>query len=206
MKYKVNAFDRTLQTASIESKIVVALERIAESFRVLLWDEAKQYGLSPIQVQLMVFMLTHDRQHCKISYLADEFNMTKATVSDAVRVLELKNLVQKAPEPADSRSFLLRLTPEGKKMAKKLSLFATPLVQPLSEFSNEEKEDLLSGLLHLIYNLHHGGIIGVQRMCFTCKYYSSGNGKDEHYCKLLNSALRNSELRIDCVEHEINLK
>jgi hypothetical protein len=42
------SFDQYRQTEKTESKTVVALERISEAFRVLLWDESKKNGLSPI--------------------------------------------------------------------------------------------------------------------------------------------------------------
>ncbi|WP_276503572.1 MarR family winged helix-turn-helix transcriptional regulator [Terrimonas pollutisoli] len=201
MKQK-NVFDRRIQTSEVESKIIVALERIAEAFRVLLWNETKQYGLSPIQVQLLIFIMTHPSQQCKVGYLAQEFNMTKATISDAIKVLEKKGLLERKTESNDNRSYIFQLNSKGKKITEKISLFANPLRHPLQEFTNEEKENLLSGLLHLIYNLHQEKIIALQRMCFTCRHYSAGKRKDQHYCKLLQMPLQKSELRIDCPEHE----
>ena len=49
-----SAFDVNQQLESSDHKIVVALERIAEAFRVLLWQETKKTGLSPIQLQLLI--------------------------------------------------------------------------------------------------------------------------------------------------------
>ncbi|MBL0262297.1 MAG: MarR family transcriptional regulator, partial [Leptospiraceae bacterium] len=34
-------------------------------------------------------------QKRKVSYLADEFNMTKATISDTIKTLEQKQLIKK---------------------------------------------------------------------------------------------------------------
>lgn len=202
MKKEKTIFDRTQQDNEVESKIIVALERIAEAFRVLLWNETKQYGLSPIQVQLLIFIMTHPSQQCKVGYLAQEFNMTKATVSDAIKSLEQKGLLKRATETTDNRSYIFRLTPEGKKITEKISLFANPLRQPLQEFTGEEKDNLLSGLLHLIYNLHQEKIIAVQRMCFTCHHYQAGKKKNEHYCRLLQMTLQKADLRVDCPEHD----
>jgi DNA-binding MarR family transcriptional regulator len=202
MKKEKTIFDRKQQVAEVDSKIIVALERIAEAFRVLLWNETVQYGLSPIQVQLLIFILTHPSLQCKVSYLAQEFNMTKATISDAIKALEQKKLLKRETETTDNRSYIFRLTTQGKKIAGKISLFANPLLHPLQEFTGEEKETLLSGLLHLIYNLHQGKIIAVQRMCFTCSHYQAGKKKNEHYCKLLQMTLQKGDLRIDCAEHE----
>ena len=84
----------------LNQKIVNSLERISQAFRVLLWNESKEYGLSPIQIQILIFLFTHSPEKRKISYLAREFDMTKATISDSVKVLFQKSLVTKEFEGA----------------------------------------------------------------------------------------------------------
>lgn len=200
---KHSSFYLTEQNQKIESRIVVALERISESFRVLLWNESKENSLSPIQIQILIFVNFHSQEKCKVSYLAHEFNMTKATISDSVKVLLAKDLVAKETDPIDTRSYSLSLTTEGKKIAKKASLFASSIEQPLDKLTAEQKTIMLNGLLKLIYDLNKSGIITIQRMCFTCSNYQVDKGI--HYCKLLKTQLAESELRVDCPEHELQL-
>lgn len=199
MKY--SSFNLNEQNQKIESRIVVALERISEAFRVLLWNESKENSLSPIQNQILIFIQFHTQEKCKVGYLADEFNMTKATVSDSVRVLLAKELVNKETDPIDTRSYSLSLTQEGKKITQKASFFASSIEQPIEQLTEEQKKTMLNGLLKLIYDLNKSGIITIQRMCFTCSNYQVDKGV--HYCKLLKSRLAESDLRIDCPEHEI---
>lgn len=196
-----SSFNLQEQNKKTESRIVVALERISEAFRVLLWDESKEHLLSPIQIQLLIFLLFHPKEKCKVSYLANEFNMTKATISDSVKVLLQKKLVSTLDDEKDTRSFGLILTSAGKNIAQKASLFAGAIEKPIAKLSPEQKETLLQSLLQVIYNLNQAGIITIQRMCFTCSHYQSDNGK--HYCKLLQNRLKNEELRIDCPEHKM---
>ena len=199
-----SSFNLNEQNQKIESRIVVALERISEAFRVLLWNESKKNSLSPIQIQILIFIHFHTSEKCKVGYLADEFNMTEATISDSVKVLLLKEfIVAKETDPVDTRSFSLSLTNEGKKIAKKASFFASSIEQPIEKLTQEQKTIMLNGLLKLIYDLNQSGIITIQRMCFTCTYYQLENGV--HYCKLLKSKLADNELRIDCPEHELQL-
>ncbi|SEF45584.1 MarR family winged helix-turn-helix transcriptional regulator [Algoriphagus boritolerans] len=198
---KHSTFNLNEQNQKIESRIVVALERISEAFRVLLWNESKENSLSPIQIQILIFIHFHDLEKCKVGYLADEFNMTKATISDSVRVLLSKELVTKETDPIDTRSYTLSLTDEGKKVAKKASFFASSIEQPLEKLTQEQKTIMLNGLLGLIYNLNKSGIITIQRMCFTCSFYHAENGI--HYCNLLKTKLAESEIRVDCPEHEV---
>lgn len=202
MKKRNPVFDPAFQNTATSGKIVVALERIAESFRVLLWNESKQYGLSPIQVQLLIFLQTHPATQRKVSYLAQEFNMTKATISDAIRVLEEKELIRREAAATDGRSFIFALSNKGNKIANQLALYASPLLQSLEKLSNKEKETILAGLFQLIHSLHEEKIIAIQRMCFTCRYYNAGKKTGDHYCNLLQMTLKNTDLRIDCPEHE----
>ncbi len=198
---KHSSFDLSIQNQKIESKIVVALERISVAFKVLLWNESKDNSLSPIQVQQLIFLLHHAPEMCKVNYLANEFNMTKATISDSVRVLLLKKMVTKEPDPKDSRSYTLSLTPAGKKIAEKASLFSTSLEKPIEKLTKDQKLIMLNGLLKLIYDLNRSGIITVQRMCFSCTYYQLDQGV--HHCHLLKTKLAESEIRLDCPEHEL---
>lgn len=201
MKY--SSFNLNEQNQKVESRIVVALERISEAFRVLLWNESKENSLSPIQIQILIFIYFHSQDKCKVGYLADEFNMTKATISDSVKVLLAKELVAKETDPIDTRSYSLFLTSDGKRIAQKASLFATTIEQPLEKLSAEHKSTILNGLLKLIYDLNKSGVITIQRMCFTCSNYKVEDGV--HYCILLKSRLAESELRVDCPEHDMHL-
>lgn len=196
-----SSFDINRQNKNTESKIVVALERISEAFRVLLWNESKDNSLSPIQIQLLIFIQFHAQEKCKVGYLADEFNMTKATISDSVRILLAKELVTKETDPIDTRSYTLSLTPKGKQIAEKASFFASSIEKPIEELSEEQKTVILNGLLQMIYDLNKAGIITIQRMCFSCSFYNGTNGI--HYCNLLKTKLAESEIRVDCPEHEI---
>ncbi len=114
----ISVFDVNRQQQKIDRKIVVALERISEAFRVLLWNESKENALSPIQIQALIFLLFHTADKCTISYLAKEFNLSKPTMSDSIKVLVQKGLVKKIADTEDSRSYNIALTASGKRIPK----------------------------------------------------------------------------------------
>ncbi len=196
-------FDLAHQNQSAESKIVASLERIAQAFRVLLWQESKEFSLSPIQVQVLIFLLYHSDEKRKVSYLADEFNMTKATISDTIKTLEQKNLITKEYEPHDTRSYIIHLTKKGKEIAGKTSLFTKEIRTPVDQLHPDDKENLLFSLLNIIRHLNRSEIITIQRMCMTCAYYRPSEGGQKHFCNLLNQNLHVTDLRIDCPEHQL---
>ena len=66
--------------------------------------------------------------------------MTKATISDSVRVLEKKELVKRIPSVEDKRSHSLQITSEGKTIAKKAAGFANMIQNPLQKMAKDQKE------------------------------------------------------------------
>lgn len=197
----VSDFDLTYQNQNTESKIITSLERISQAFRVLLWQESKEYSLSPIQVQVLIFLLYHSSEKRKVSYLADEFNMTKATISDTVKTLEQKELITKEFEPQDTRSYIISLTEKGSDIALRTSLFTQEIRTPIDKMNPEDKQKMLLHLMEIIRYLNKSGVITIQRMCMTCAFYKSDNGQN-HFCSLLNQELNIKDLRMDCPEHE----
>jgi DNA-binding MarR family transcriptional regulator len=198
-----SVFNLDVQNTNVEFRIVAALERLSEAFRVLLWNEAKILNISPIQIQILVFLKFHAIEKCKVSYLAQEFNMTKATISDAVKVMLQKGLIDKETDAEDTRSYTMRLTDLGETTIAQATLFANPLLKSFDTLSNEQKEILLDSLLQMIFRLHKAGIITLQRMCQTCQYLQNNEGS--HYCRLLEKPLLKAEFRLDCPEHSLEL-
>jgi DNA-binding MarR family transcriptional regulator len=198
-------FDLIQQNKSTESKIVASLERISQAFRVLLWQESKEFLLSPIQVQVLIFLLHHSAEKRKVSYLADEFNMTKATISDTVKALGQKELITKEIDSSDTRSYSIHLTNKGVDVARQNSLFTQEIRTPIDKLSQDDKENLLLSLLYIIRHLNQTGVITIQRMCMTCSHYQLNKNGKEHFCNLLNQQLQVADLRVDCPEHEVKM-
>lgn len=195
-----SVFDPHLQAGSIDAKIVVALERIAEVFRVSLWEAGKNYGLSPLQIQLLIFLKFHSPEKCKVSYLAQEFSLSKPTISEAVRTLLKKELINKETDPADTRSYSILLTAAGENLAAETASFANGLLPAFAAWSPERKGHFYGELLQLISGLQKLGFIGIQRTCRKCRFFR--DGKDGYYCRLLNTPLQREDLRVDCPEFE----
>lgn len=194
-------FDPVHQNGSTESKIIASLERISQAFRVLLWNEGKEFSLGPIQMQVLIFLLHHSKEKRKVSYLAAEFNMTKATISDTVKALDQKGLITKEYDQRDTRSYTINLSEKGERTASQISLFTRELHVPIKRLNADDKENLLRSLIGVIHHLNKAGIITMQRMCFTCAHYRPDYQGAMHFCQLLNQPLETTELRVDCPEH-----
>lgn len=196
----MSIFNLENQNENLENKIVAGMERLSQAFRILLWKKAIEHSLSPIQIQLLVFIRHHSPDKTTVSYLSKEFNFTKPTISDAIRVLEQKKLIKKLTDTADTRSYTIQLTSAGKKIVLDSENFTNPLTEIVSTISEIEKNILWETISNLIVRLNKLEIISVQRTCFNCKYYAMKN--KNHFCSLLNQKLLIHEIRLDCSEFE----
>ena len=196
-----SAFDPVHQNANVNSKIIVSLEKVSEVFRVMLWDSGKEYGLSPIQIQLLLFVRFHPEEDLrKVAYMAKEFNMTKATISDSLKTLEQKGLVRKKTDVEDARSVTVSLTAKGEKIAGHVSSFTSALDSALGHLTPKEREALLLTLMRLSRQLLEDETLAVERMCFHCRHYK-GNLNSTHYCEAYKKKLTTKTLRVDCPAH-----
>lgn len=194
----MSIFNLTTQNENLDNKIVAGLERLSQVFKVLLWEKAKEYSLSPIQIQLLIFIHNHTQEKSTVSYLAKEFNVTKPTISDAVRILEAKKMIEKSIDLNDSRSYTILLTEIGKKIVAETEDFPNPISKIISQTSESDKEVIWKSISDLIIGLNKSQVIDIQRTCYNCKYYSQVGS--EHFCDLLVMKLEDKDIRIDCPE------
>jgi DNA-binding MarR family transcriptional regulator len=189
---------------NVDVKLVAALERVGQALRVQTWDKAKQHGLSPTQLQLLLRMATDPPERRRIGVLAVELDVTHPTVSDAVAVLRRKGLVDR---DAASRRAVLRLSERGRALADDLADWDRRTREQLADVPAADKEVTLRLLLDLIAGLQRSGAISVARMCVTCRFFRRDvhpETAQPHHCALVDVAMGAGDLRVDCAEHEPN--
>jgi DNA-binding MarR family transcriptional regulator len=186
----------------LDAKLAAALERVGQALRVQMWDKAKQHGLSPTQLQVLLRLAADPPARRRIGALAAELDVTHPTVSDAVAVLSRKGLVARE---APSRRAVLALTDRGRALAGDLADWHERTRRRLAGFPGADKETTLRLLLDLIAGLQRSGAITVARMCVTCRFFrrdAHAGAARPHHCALVDMPLAAGELRVDCAEHE----
>ncbi len=188
----------------IDFKIVAALDKLSQVQRILLWEVAKNENLSPIQIQFIQFIQQFPPEMCRVSVLARDFDLTKATVSDAITTLETKGLIDKSKEENDRRTTLISLTTQGKRIAKRLSGWQDALYRHISQFQDAEKEKMSGMLMDLIKGLFEDGVIRVARMCLACSNFrlDAFAGTDKpHLCGLTGNAIGDQDFSFGCAHY-----
>ncbi|MCB0718852.1 MAG: winged helix-turn-helix transcriptional regulator [Bacteroidetes bacterium] len=205
MTKQASTFDPERQHDSATAKIVASLDRIGQALRSLLWDQTRATGLSPIQIQLLVHLRYHGLSQSRVGDLARQFDVTPATISEALSTLVDKKLVEKRQDPSDGRARVLALTNDGRRRAEDLGTWATSVEVYLKALPEGEAITVMRVLMGIIERLQRDGVVSVARMCSTCTYFENHSGGREqcpYYCSLLNKSLAERELRFDCPEHE----
>ena len=79
------------------------------------------------------------------------------------------------------------------------------LREQLADLPAESKATTLRFLLDLVAGLQRSGAITVARMCSTCRFFgldAHPGAVERHHCALVDMPMSDSQLRVDCAEHE----
>lgn len=200
-----SVFHRNMLNEDLESKITAALERIGQAYRLRLWDYAQKNKLSPVQAQILIFLHEHEDIAAGISLLAKEFGLTKPTVSDAVKKLRMKGLVEYSSLARDKRRKVLVLNKAGIQVVTQLLSWADAFRQVVQNLPKGVRMELWRNLVLLIIGLQQRGLINIGRMCIKCRNFQAqhlSTGKYTYYCALLGMPLTPWNLRMDCTEFQ----
>ncbi len=187
----------------IDSRLTDALERVGHVLRTRLRAVAAEHGLSPIQAQLLLRIAAVEQQDREPARLADWFDVSRPTVSDATAALRRKDLLIDEPVPGDRRRSRLVLTPSGRSVAERLDGWDEPVRAEMAALPASAQGDTLELLLGLIGRMQRSGLISVARTCTTCRFYRPpGERRSVGHCALLDAPLPPEALRLDCPDHD----
>jgi len=184
---------------TVDARLALALERLAQAQRAHLQVVATEHRLSPLQVLILDTLAAGSPPEPRTRALALELDVRQPTLTEAVNALVAKGLVVRRTDPADRRRTTFELTGEGRIRAARLAVASSPLEDAVARVPDEAKRDLLETLLLVIDELHGAGVLGIARTCTSCGHLRVRKG--ERRCDLLDVRLRRRDLRVDCETH-----
>lgn len=190
---------------NLDQRLASALERAGHALRVLVWTQATEHGLSPIQVQLLLRLGVESPERRRVGTLAAEFDLSPATVSEALSALRRKGLIERLPLAGDRRGHTMTLTTAGRRTADAVGHWPDPVTDHLATVPGEDKAQALRLVLGLVAHLADTGVLSVARTCLTCRFFRKDAHEDSrrpHHCALLDSPFGDGELLVDCTEHQ----
>lgn len=185
--------------------LATGLAKIGLVLRHQAWQAAENSGLTPTQSQALASISATPEGWLSVSEIARHLAVTQPTASDAITALERKRLVVRSRSDDDARVVRVRLTAMGRSRAHESAEWPDILLSAIDELDLNEQGTFLKGLIKMIRSLQEKGKIPTARMCATCTYFrphAHPGAQAPHHCAFVDSPLRDTDLRLDCREHE----
>jgi DNA-binding MarR family transcriptional regulator len=187
------------------SQLLIGLARLGQAVRMDAWRNTGPHNLSPLQADIITLLdgKTHPiRQGEIVRALAS----TPPTVSDAVKVLRKKELLEAIRDFGDARVLLLGLTATGRDEASRLNRPSETLSGAVSALSGEDFAAMLRSTTTLMRELQDRRAIPISQMCLTCRFFApEAHPRDSgrpHHCNYVDAPFGDAELRVTCPDHQ----
>jgi DNA-binding MarR family transcriptional regulator len=187
------------------SQLLIGLARLGQAVRMEAWRNAGPLNLSPLQADI-VSLLHDSRTPLRQGEVVEALASTAPTVSDAVKVLRRKELLEATRDPADARVSRLTLTDSGRTEAARLSVVSESLGGAVAALAPDDFAAMLRGTVTLMRELQDRRSIPVSQMCLTCRFFvpdahPAATGRP-HHCNFVDAPFGDGELRVSCPDHE----
>jgi DNA-binding MarR family transcriptional regulator len=191
----------------LENRLREGLARLGMALRADDWARAREVGLNPTQMAILE-ALEGRENGLSVKEIAFNLGVSQPSATDSITALERKGYVMKQPVPGDRRAVTVCITDAGRQLFLAGDTVEGAADQAIGTLSGAEQEDLLISLIKMIRHMQEAGVIPVQRMCASCRYFRPFVHADSarpHQCDFVNASFGQRDLRIECREHEIAL-
>lgn len=147
------------------ARIVELVDRLSRIAHSLQFAE----GLNPAQWEALRYVARANRNSCSPGALADFMGSTKGTVSQTLKALETKGLIERHRKPGDRRAVQINVTQEGRDLLSKDPLGR--IHDALSPFDEAEQLKIVSGMQGLLDIVQRHQQIPEFGPCLDCRHY-----------------------------------
>lgn len=176
------------------------LERIANLIRTDVRRGGTGSRLQPVQIEALHYLGRCNRYSNTPLAVADFLGLTKGTVSQTLRVLEVNGLIEKQTDPRDRRVVHLVVTPEGREV-----LLGTVPPQVFKAafggMAAAEREAMLRVFDGLLRRLQRANGLRSFGACKSCRHHRV-EAVGSRRCGLTHETLTDLDAEKICREHE----
>jgi DNA-binding MarR family transcriptional regulator len=188
------------KTEADGSGIVYALERLARLMRAAEFG----HGLNPAQWEALRFLARANRFSNSPGALTRYLGATKGTISQTVKALERKKLIEKSERPGEKRSVVLRLTSSGTELVAKDPW--SDLARSCEALGGKTRRRMDRGLSEVLAQEITRRLAPSFGTCATCRFWRADARTDDvrgpHLCMLFDESLSATESSQICIAHE----
>jgi len=107
--------------------------------------QSERFGLPEAEIRCL--LLFGEEKYLTPKGIAAKMNLVKSRISKLISGLNQKGLIQKIPDPEDSRTILLRLTSQGHKKLNEINLFSLNTHnEVLQQMEPEQRSTMMTNL------------------------------------------------------------
>lgn len=173
-------------------------ERLTSLIRIWNRQHPLLADLQPIQVSALIYLARCNRYSNTPLAVTDYLGLTKGTVSQSLKALEGRGLIEKTQDPRDRRSTHLRLTAPAQALVAAIS---PPdfLVNALGQLG-EGAQALEDAFADLLRQIQRNTDVPGFGLCRTCCFHQQRDGVP--FCGLTREPLTPPEAGLICREHQ----
>ena len=177
----------------MKNKAHIWLERLSSLRLSLLRQAATKVGLQAIHAEILEYLDKSNKYSNTGLALSEFLGVTKGSVSQSLKLLEEKGLVDKVPCATDKRYSRLSLSKKGRETLNKVQKETPELPDMADQF--------VPGFRDILVNWQMKNKLRTFGLCITCKYNERlDNGK--YLCGLTQEKLTRLDTQKICREHE----
>ena len=172
-----------------------AIERIASLFRAGLRDVANAHGIKLVQLETLTYLSMANRYSDTPIAVAEYLGVTKGTVSQTIKALEDRDLLEKVRDEVDGRLVHCRLTPSAREIVKQA--YPAPMLDGLPK---DLTDDAALSLRRVLRTLQQANAMRTFGQCRTCQLFEprARGGR----CGLTHETLSVTDSTLLCREHQ----
>ncbi|MCU7845646.1 MAG: MarR family winged helix-turn-helix transcriptional regulator [Candidatus Thiodiazotropha sp. (ex Monitilora ramsayi)] len=180
-------------------QVHATLERLSNLLRVEAREQGAHEGLLPVQLEALHYLFQCNRYSDTVQGVSEYLGQTKGTVSQTLKVLQSRELLEKKPDMKDRRLVHLKITRKGRRLLTNV-VPARFLVEALDGKQTGEVDQLADLLRSLLRDAQAARQMKTFGACKTCRFNeSAGSG---YRCGLTGESLSKPDTERICREHQ----
>lgn len=198
----MSIFDPAQRSESLPARITTAFYRISQAMNRLLRVRGEAAGLSPAQIQALLFLQYARPGVRTIGGLAERLGATYATTSGVADALERKRLIRRKPLAEDKRTVTLTLTAEGAREAVSVEDVLGEVEAAIASLPEAEQAALERAAQVIVRRLQEAGHVQVYEMCWGCSFFQRdahpADPRGPHHCAFVDAPLPVANTYLEC--------
>lgn len=187
-----------MKNTILDKNIISILDKIADIKRAHMWKIAEDYNLTPLQLQILQF--TYNCLHVKqvsANDIVNEFYISKATVSVAVKALIKKGLLVKNISLHDRRRSELGVTKKALAIIHVLDKSKEKFEKVLFSINTNDKIKAYGVLVEFVKAMQDNGVVNFVAICLSCRHCKK-IGANRFTCTLTGRTFEYDGIHVGC--------